>query len=288
MSLRLGLPMWGLDDWKYRFYGSEIAPSDYLRHYASVFSSVEGNNSFYGVPSEASITAWQHSVPRNFRFLFKMPKAITHDSKLQQCDLLLKSFFERLTPLKANLGPIMIQLPPSFDGSGLPVLEQFLRKLPAMFSYAIEVRHIDFYQAGEALEEFEKLLQRYRITRVLFDTRALFASTDQSLATLDAKSKKPNFPLVAADGKKQIVIRFIGDMQTEHNAHYWADWLERIPHYLAQGKEVFFMLHMADNALAPELARDFYQQLKQHLPELPDMPLWPIERASNDGQLRLF
>lgn len=288
MSLRLGLPMWGLDDWKYNFYGSEIAAADYLRHYAGVFSAVEGNNSFYAVPSEASVLTWQQSVPKNFRFLFKMPKAISHDSKLQQCDLLLKSFFERLMPIKANLGPIMIQLPPSFSGADLPILEQFVRKLPAVFSYVIEVRHVDFYQAGEALKQFETLLQRYRLARVVFDTRALFASQSTDAATLDAKSKKPNFPLLAANEQKQIVIRFIGDMTSANNATYLAYWAEQVAHYLTQGKEVFFMLHMADNALAPQLAREFYQLVQQRLPELPDMALWPIERAGNEGQLRLF
>lgn len=288
MSLRLGLPMWGLDDWKYNFYGSEIAAADYLRHYAGVFSAVEGNNSFYGVPSEASISAWQQGLPKNFRFLFKMPKAITHDSKLQQCDLLLKSFFERLMPIKANLGPILIQLSPSFSGADLPILEQFVRKLPAVFSYAIEVRHTDFYQEGEVLKQFETLLRRYRLGRVVFDTRALFASRSTDAATLDAKSKKPNFPLLTAGEQKQMVIRFIGDMDTVNNESYLAYWVEKVAEYLAQGKEVFFMLHMADNALAPQLAREFYQLMRERLPELPDMSLWPIERAANTGQLRLF
>lgn len=288
MSLRLGLPMWGLDDWKYNFYGSEIAAADYLRHYAGVFSAVEGNNSFYGVPSEASISAWQQGLPKNFRFLFKMPKAITHDSKLQQCDLLLKSFFERLMPIKANLGPILIQLSPSFSGADLPILEQFVRKLPAVFSYAIEVRHTDFYQEGEVLKQFETLLRRYRLGRVVFDTRALFASQSTDAATLDAKSKKPNFPLLTAGEQKQMVIRFIGDMDTVNNESYLAYWVEKVAEYLAQGKEVFFMLHMADNALAPQLAREFYQLMRERLPELPDMSLWPIERAANTGQLRLF
>lgn len=288
MKLRLGLPMWGLDDWKYNFYGSEIAAADYLRHYASVFAAVEGNNSFYGVPSAASISAWQQGLPNNFRFLFKMPKAITHDSKLQQCDLLLKSFFERLMPIKANLGPIMIQLPPSFNGADLPILEQFVRKLPAVFSYAVEVRHHDFYQAGEAFKQFEALLRRYRLARVIFDSRALFASQSKDAATLDAISKKPNFPVLDIGKQKQVVIRFIGDMHTANNAQYLSYWVDKVAQYLAQDKEVFFMLHMADNALAPALAREFNQLMQQRLPELADMPLWPIERAANTGQLRLF
>lgn len=288
MQLRIGLPMWGLEAWQYNFYGTEIAAADYLRHYGSVFQAVEGNNTFYGVPSEASIQAWLHSVSKNFRFLLKMPKAITHDSKLQNCDILLKSFFDRLMPLRDHLGPIMIQLPPSFSAAQLPVFEQFVRKLPAAFSYAVELRHNDFYQESEASEQMDGLLKRYRMARIVFDTRALFASQDTSVATLEAKSKKPNFPLVACDAQKQVVIRFSGDMQQENNAQYLDYWLEHIPLYLEQGKEVFFMLHMADNALAPELAKAFYQQLRIRLPELPDMPLWPIDRASLDGQLRLF
>lgn len=289
MSVRLGLPMWGLPEWQFNFFGSEIPAQDYLRHYASVFATVEGNTTFYAIPSEASVLAWQQSVPSHFRFLLKMPKAITHDSKLQNCDLLLKGFFERIAPLKNQLGPIMIQLPPSFDGRSLSILQQFLRKLPASFSYAVEARHTDFFDGSEYHQALDETLNRLRISRVVFDSRGLFASTDTSAATLDAKAKKPNFPLVACESQKHIIIRFIGDTVMANNDVYLQHWLERIPAWVAQGKDVFFMLHMADNSFAPDLAKMVSQELQAVLPDWNDMALWPIERANNsNGQMRLF
>jgi len=45
-----------------------------------------------------------------------------------------------------KLGPCFLQLPPSFDISALPALENFLKSLPNEFSYAVEARHPDFFQ----------------------------------------------------------------------------------------------------------------------------------------------
>src|SRR3712207_4956473 len=40
-----------------------------------------------------------------------------------------------------RLGPLLLQLPPSFAVEGMGVLDEFLTTLPEGFRYAVEVRH---------------------------------------------------------------------------------------------------------------------------------------------------
>src|SRR5688500_16446969 len=46
-----------------------------------------------------------------------------------------------MAELGDRLGPLLLQLPPSFDVEGMGVLEDFLKRLPEGFRYAVEVRH---------------------------------------------------------------------------------------------------------------------------------------------------
>lgn len=288
MGLRIGLPMWANAGWAGSFFTGDATSGDYLSQYASVFNTVEGNTTFYAIPSEAQVASWlQQTEAHDFRFCFKIPKMITHDLKLQRCDLALSQFFERISPLRKKLGPIMIQLPPSFSGSDLPILEAFIKKLPAAFAYAVEVRHSDFY-TGNYDGALDALLAKFRIDRVMFDTKALFSSNDASAHTLDAKNKKPNFPQVEKAIGKHPMLRFIGAPDLEQTPEYFARWLAFLSECLRQGKEPYVFVHLPDNLFAPLLAKRLYSQIKAVHPTLPELERWPSERLANNGQMGLF
>ena len=286
--LRFGLPMWSNNNWPGRFYAADARSGDFLRQYAGVFDTVEGNTTFYAIPSEASVQAWAQAVPAGFRFSFKMPKMITHDLKLQRCDEALHAFMDRMQPLHGKMGPVMIQLPPAFDGTALPLLAQFVKKLPAMYRYSVEVRHPDFFNNSEAQQQLHDLLARYRMERVCFDCRALFSADDNSTATLEAQRKKPNLPLFEVPVIKTPMLRFVGHPVITENADFFAVWVEKIAQWLAAGKEPYIFMHMGDNSEAPALARELYSQVQARLPELPDLPDFPVNRQGSDGQISLF
>ena len=52
-----------------------------------------------------------------------------------------RTFLHTMAELGDRLGPLLLQLPPSFDVEGMGVLEDFLKRLPEGFRYAVEVRH---------------------------------------------------------------------------------------------------------------------------------------------------
>ena len=68
-------------------------------------------------------------------------KEITHERNLVGAQAEAEDFLHMMAELGDGLGPLLLQLPPSFDVEGMGVLEDFLERLPEGFRYAVEVRH---------------------------------------------------------------------------------------------------------------------------------------------------
>ena len=61
----------------------------HLERYGAVLNAVEINSSFYRPHRAATYERWAASVPDHFRFAVKIPKAITHEHRLQDVGDLL-------------------------------------------------------------------------------------------------------------------------------------------------------------------------------------------------------
>ena len=153
---RLGCPGWGDPKWVGRLFPSGTKSTEFLYHYARVFNTVEGNTTFYALPSADTVARWAASVPDEFRFCFKFPRTITHDKLLVDAAGETHEFLDRVAPLGARLGTLMLQLPPRF--ADLARLRGFLATLPTDFRYAVELRHDVFFAGGpeeDALVELD-------------------------------------------------------------------------------------------------------------------------------------
>ena len=106
--------------WKGGFYPANAKPKDFLRLYAERLPSVELNNTFYRLPSEAQFERWAEATPPRFRFAVKMTMSITHFGRLDE----LGTFGERVRALGDRLGPVVVRLP-----DGRPRDDGFLRLL---------------------------------------------------------------------------------------------------------------------------------------------------------------
>jgi uncharacterized protein YecE (DUF72 family) len=110
-----------------------------LSWYQQHFDTVEINNSFYRLPSEAAVEGWRLSTPPHFRFAVKGSRFLTHMKKLKDPEVGLAKFFSRIDLLRAKLGPILFQLPPNFQ-MNIQRLDEFLDALPRWHRYAFEFR----------------------------------------------------------------------------------------------------------------------------------------------------
>jgi len=90
------------------------ADGSQLRRYASRLNGAEINSSFYRPHAASTYERWAASVPADFRFSVKVPKLITHDRALLRAREPLERFLDEVAGLGSRLGPLLVQLPPSF------------------------------------------------------------------------------------------------------------------------------------------------------------------------------
>ena len=112
MNLYLGCPVWSFKGWVGNFYPKGTKPTDFLREYARRLTNIEGNTTFYAAPAPKTIESWVENTPETFRFCPKIPKAISHNGKLEDYVGRALQFVEVMRPLASRLGPMFLQLPP--------------------------------------------------------------------------------------------------------------------------------------------------------------------------------
>jgi uncharacterized protein YecE (DUF72 family) len=159
-SLYIGCAGWNLprDNWP-----AFPAHGTHLQRYAAVLSAVEINSAFYRPHRAQTYLRWAQSVPPGFRFSVKLPKTITHEQRLADCEALLDVFLSQCTHLGQALGCLLIQLPPSlaFEADRAEAFFIALRQRYQGFA-VVEPRHESWLQAHD-------LLVAYRTGQVAAD-----------------------------------------------------------------------------------------------------------------------
>ncbi len=134
-GLYVGTSGWSYPTWRGGFYPEKTRPPDFLRLYSERLPSVELNTSAYQLPSEKRFTAWAEQVPTEFRFAVRMPRLITHASRLG----LLGTFGERVRLLGERLGPVLVVLErPRDDGFLLLLRDSLDPELEVAFDFRHE------------------------------------------------------------------------------------------------------------------------------------------------------
>jgi len=162
-TARVGCSGWQYKHWRAEFYPAELPVGSWFEHYASVFDTVEINNSFYRLPERETFAAWRRRAPTRFLFAVKASRYLTHMKKLKDPEEPLHRFFTRVRALGKRLGPVLYQLPPGWklDQSRL---EHFLHALPRGVRHVLEFRDPSWYAA-----EVLSLLERHGVALCLHD-----------------------------------------------------------------------------------------------------------------------
>jgi len=265
--------MWSLKAWQGRFVERTLPAGERLRAYAGWCTAVEGNTTFYATPARETVASWAAQTPPWFRFVAKLPKAVTHERRLSGVDL--RGFWHAMEPLGDRAHAYWIQLPGSFGPGDLSVLEAFLRGLPSNLRYAVEVRHRGFFDDPRALEA---VLAKADAEWIPFDTTKFFASPPASDAERDAWTKKPRMPLRTAAVTGRPIIRYLGRDDPAATVAGWQPWVPIVAEWLREGRSPTVFLHTPDNADAPELARRFHDEVRALVPSLEPLPVpVPVE-----------
>lgn len=273
----LGCPVWACAEWQGSLFKRSAPRTQWLSQYSTVFNTVEGNSTFYGLPDPKTVERWCEHSCDNFRFALKFPKEITHDHQLVGATQRLDEFLELLGILDEHdrLGPSLLQLPPFFDGSKLPVLEQFLNAWPADIPVAVEVRHADYFDEGPVEKRFEKMLRKLKVDQALFDSRPLFSAPPEDDIEVASQKRKPKSPYRSRAVGRYPMLRLVG-RNTLKQVQPWIDqWADIVSGWIEEGRTPYVFTHAPNDLYAPKMAEMFHKALQERLPVLQRLNDWP-------------
>ena len=223
----IGCAGWSVPSAAGRFFPAE---GSHLERYAAVFSAVEINTSFYRPHRPATYERWRDSVPADFRFAVKIPKAITHERRLRHADEALAAFLHQAGHLGGKLGCLLLQLPPSlrYDGAAVQDFLACLRSQTGV-PLACEARHATWFtqQAADMLREFD----------------AAQVIADPQVAELPASARQHRLAYIRLHGSPQMYYSPYGEA--------FLDKLEQeMRTYLEEGKQVWCVFDNTANGAA--------------------------------------
>ncbi len=236
----IGTSGWHYDHWRRIFYPDKLTKAKWLEFYATYFTTVELNNSFYKLPSEAAFTAWRDSSPANFTFAVKVSRFITHIKRLRNTEEAVENFVTRAKILGEKLGPLLYQLPPNMHRND-EVLGSFLSIVPQGLKHVFEFRHQSWLEEGV----FE-ILRKYNIGFCVFDM--------------------PSVSCAVAATADFAYIRFHGSTglyRSYYSGDELADWAKRLTDLTANLKAIYIYFNNDAEGFAVRNATTFAGYLQK-------------------------
>jgi uncharacterized protein YecE (DUF72 family) len=223
-NILLGTSGWSYKEWEKVFYPDSKTPK--LSYYSSIFRTAEIDSSFYAYPNRGLAFGWARNTPYAFQFSAKIPKLITHDKRLdleRGVEIDLGKFIDVLAPLKdaKKLGPLLIQLPPSFTFNEIDVLGNFFEVLPKDQMFAVEFRHLSWLEDQQSVNS---LLRKFHVSNTV---------VDEPLLPIDLNTTA-EFTFVRWHGKgKRVWYNY------EYSSEELDPWIERVEKISKKVKKVY-------------------------------------------------
>ncbi len=232
----LGCAKWGRKEWVGKIYPKGTKDAQFLDHYVKHYNSIELNATHYQVYGPATIEKWKDKAKGlGFKFCPKVSKGISHFGKLTDKQFLTDKFLEGVLAFGSHLGPIFFQVSDKFSPNRKEELYTYLASLPVDLQFFLEVRHPDWFLPQHAEELFGKL-RELNIGIVITDTAGRRDCCHMHLTV------------------PKTFIRYVGN--SLHTTDYTRcdAWTKRIKYWLDNGlQELYFFMHMHDEATSPEL-----------------------------------
>ena len=156
--LYIGTSGWNYAAWHDRFFIGQPR-NRWLSFYATKFSAIEVNATFYRLQSAQTFRRWYQETPDLFRFAIKAHRYLTHNKKLKDPLPSIRTEQEHAAALGDKLAAVVWQLPGQFR-KHLERLEIFADALRNWEEarHVIEFRHASWFD-----EEVAACLRRNRI-----------------------------------------------------------------------------------------------------------------------------
>jgi uncharacterized protein YecE (DUF72 family) len=138
-TVRIGCSGWNYRDWRGPVYPVDLPVRRWFEHYATIFDTVEINNTFYRLPPPETMEHWARQAPPGFLYAVKLGQFGSHRMKLRDAASWLPNHLDRVERLGPALGPNLVQLPPRWKRNA-ERLDEFLTIAPSSLRWAVELR----------------------------------------------------------------------------------------------------------------------------------------------------
>ncbi|PWT72323.1 MAG: DUF72 domain-containing protein [Bacteroidetes bacterium] len=237
LKVYVGCAKWGRTEWIGKLYPPKTKEKDFLKYYVHHYNSIELNASHYKLYGPVAIGKWGALADgKDFKFCPKMYNAITHRGKLSGKNFLTNEFLRGVSAFKEHLGPVFVQVNELFGPKRKTELFDFLSNLPDDKQFFLEVRHPDWFAKDAIRKELFEKLRTLNIGAVITDTAGRRDCCHMTLTIPKA------------------FIRFVGNSLHPTDYTRCDAWVKKVSHWLENGmKEIYFFMHMHDEATSPEL-----------------------------------
>lgn len=214
MKVYIGCSGWSYPSWKGVFYPHDLMSGGYLAYYASHFSTVEVNSTFYHFPTTQTVQSWRNQVPDNFKFSLKASRLITHMKKMSQVQEPLHRLYGLQDILQEKVGCFLFQFPPNFHFTAHN-LEQLLTHLDPTYKNVLEFRHASWW-CPEVIDH----LQENHLT--LCTVSGLEVPTDLTVTHEVAYIRFHGDSSYAASYSEQALSSWAHQVQRANVQEFWA------------------------------------------------------------------
>jgi uncharacterized protein YecE (DUF72 family) len=231
-------------DWRGIVYPEKLPQRRWFEHYATLFDTVEINNTFYRLPPPATVELWAAQAPPEFIYALKLGQFGSHRMKLRDAASWLPNHLDRAERLGRSLGPTLVQLPPRWKRN-IERLEEFFSVAPSHVRWALELREPSWVH-----DDVFELLRRHKVALCIHD---LLADHPWERTT--------DWTYLRFHGPDALQVKYVG--------RYGPERLEpvasRLETWLADGCDVYAYFNNDYHGYAVEDAQWLSQRLNGHV-----------------------
>jgi len=233
----LGCAKWGRTEWVGKIYPPKTKEKDFLDHYVQHYNSIELNATHYKVYGAAGTARWAAKAGgKDFKFCPKMYQGVTHRGSLKGKEFITTEFLRGIVGFEKHLGPIFVQVNETFSPKRRDELFTYLKSLPTDLQFFLEVRHPDWFGKEDLRNDLFNTLREMKMGAVITDTSGRRDCAHMHLPVSKA------------------FIRYVGNSLHKTDFTRSDAWVKRIKYWLENGlQELYFFMHMHDEATSPEL-----------------------------------
>lgn len=214
----LGTSGYNYREWKDDFYPINVRQKDWMAYYASKFTSLEINATFYRSFPAHVYEKWHNTVGDGFTFTIKGPRTITHIKRLKDIDEELSVFYSANAALREKLSCILWQFPSNFKKNerNYPLFQAFLTKLPPKYRHAFEFRDPSWFE-----DEVYNIMKQHNAGFVINDSNRFPAAT----------AITSDFAYIRFHGPRKLYASSYTDEELKDWSKQIKQWLQTIDVY---------------------------------------------------------